>query len=81
MKLPPLVEVEWVDSVATVGWTQPGEQKAWINAKLRLYTAGYLISDTKREVTVATSINPEDGAVSGMFLIPRSCVRKVRRLK
>ena len=81
MKLPPVVEVEWIDSCAGPGWRSPNEAADWIKDIQTYFSAGYLISKTKEEVTIATGISTRSGRTHDLFQIPRACVLKIKKVK
>lgn len=71
------VEVDWEDSrFIGPGWTSA-------SARFRpvlMHTAGYLIRSDRRAVVIATGFGAR-GQIAGVSVIPRSAVRKVRRLR
>jgi hypothetical protein len=70
-------EVEWVDSCAHHGWRDEDEEFPVSFCR----TSGYLIHRDKTRVTIASSQDATSGHVSDIITIPRSAIRKVRRLK
>jgi hypothetical protein len=73
-----LVEVEWVDSAARGRWGSVEEYRKHDVVTCR--TAGYLLSKTKRAVTIIQSQHTDDG-LSDAMSIPTCAVLKLRRLK
>ncbi len=72
-----LVEVRWIDSTFHTGWRKADRPLPELTI---CRTVGYMVSDGKK--TVVVSMNSEkDGDYSETMVIPRSCVRSVRRVK
>ncbi len=80
-KLAPIVEVEWVDSCSGPGWRSGSEAKVWIDEVMTYYVCGYLISKTKKEITVATGFSPRTDRVVDLFQIPRACIKRFRVIR
>ena len=72
-----LVQVTWIDSYSSVGWK--GSQKAEASP-LTCYTVGHLITSNRSGVVVAAN-SDEQGHTGDWMTIPRSCVKRVRRLR
>ena len=78
MKKYPIVEVEWTDSGLTRGWQNYREHR---DAGLcEVQTAGYLLKSDRKKVVVGLSIDYPNGIVGDSITIPRSVVKKIRRL-
>lgn len=77
-KRPPLVEVEWLDSMAFPGWTDGNDQVLRMGDvdALRHYTCGYLLKRTAEYVGVALSVG-WTGTVGDVIQIPRQVIRRV----
>ena len=76
MRSYPLVLVHWLDAVSAPDWCEHGK----IPAKpMPTKTAGYLVRDTKRAVTVAALVN--DHHVALAVTIPRRMIRRIDRLE
>lgn len=75
MKQWPLVEVHWVDSAFTAGWRRAPAQLS--NCR----TTGYLVHKNKRFINIAMNSDAPDETYGEVMAIPRSCVKKIRRLK
>jgi hypothetical protein len=69
-----LAEVLWVDSCSTNGWQG---KKAPDDEPVKCLTAGYLISRTKRGVTLAMN-SSEYGSTGEWMTIPASCVVAIK---
>jgi|TARA_R100000750_G_C2284718_1_gene72579 hypothetical protein len=71
---PKLVEVEWVDILATSGW----EKVEDVNPPT-FYTYGYLIYKDK-DVIKVSSTKDESGDWYGTHAFPKGCIKKIRPL-
>ena len=73
------VEVIWEDSSFTqFGWTTPKESR---RSKIMICrTIGYLTRKSKKKLVVVNSICT-NGMVSDSTVIPRACVKKIKRMK
>lgn len=58
-------------------WVNVDEQKL---RRTRVVSVALLLRKTKRHVVIAHS-QESDGETRGTFLIPRACVRSIRRLR
>jgi hypothetical protein len=76
MKMPKLVELTWVDTSCLPHWQDEGE----IPELIKCHTVGYILRDTKRDVTLAFTYSDDRGTISPMT-IPKSCITKRRRIK
>jgi hypothetical protein len=80
------VEVEWIDSAFTRGWRDPDEMLSESGC-MNCISVGYLIRKTPKMVTIVQShhdLKREQrfhDSWSEALSIPRSCVRKIRRLR
>lgn len=74
LKKPKLVEVEWVDVLATSGWEKLDE----VNPPT-FYTYGYLVYKDKYTIKVACT-KDEASEWYGTHAFPRGCVKKIRPL-
>ena len=82
----PLVLVHWVDSASPSGtWVRPDAIGA--RGVMDILTSGFQVRKTRDEITIAHSVNDEESQPDmstnwgGVLTIPRSAVKKVRRLK
>jgi hypothetical protein len=75
IKRPILVEVEWVDVLATCGWEKLEE----VNIPT-LKTYGYLVYKDKDSIKVS-STKDEGGDWFATHAFPRGCVKKIRPLE
>ena len=78
VKRPPLVEVEWVDSMGYSGWS-PRDARIVDMEKvedLDHITSGYLLKRSSKYIAVAQSVG-RLGSVDNCIQIPRCAVRKV----
>jgi hypothetical protein len=86
VKRPPVVEVEWVDSMKLPGnWItrERALEDLHDTDKMDHVTCGYLLEKTREYVAVAESLGgPSTGdAVTGVLQIPRGCVRNITVLR
>lgn len=81
-KLPPLVMIEWVDSVLLgAGWRTP-EQLEGIAAH-SCWSVGFLIKDEKQEKLLAGSVGAygtEDEELAAMIVIPACSIIKMTEI-
>jgi len=78
MKKRPLLLVEWVDTTGGSGWEN--ENREFAKKLITTYTVGWkLKSDRKTLVITGTRNSVED--CSDRNIIPRGCVRSIRRLE
>ena len=71
---PKLVEIEWVDILATSGWEKLDE----VNPPT-FYTYGYLVYKDKDTIKVACT-KDQSGEWFATHAFPRGCVKKIRPL-
>lgn len=78
---PPIVEVEWLDSVVSVGWRQRGERLQETEAaNMRHASAGYLLRSSKTDVVITHSRGVSLDNVAETIQIPRRAVVSIRKL-
>ncbi len=70
----PVVFIEWEDSCTTQGWGQPEKDETSL-----IRSAGILVSQTKKAVTISSS-KSQGGRYVDQLAIPRSCIQKMVRL-
>ena len=70
------VEVEWADACQHTGWHQPGPGDAL--ERLVVRSRGFLVQDTRQHIVVAQSV-ASNGHIGDLLVIPRGCIRRVRR--
>ena len=71
----PLVEVEWIDSASNGEWHNPDVEMRVVGAR----SVGYLKESKRHQVVIMQSIG--ETQIQGMLAIPRTCVKKIRKLK
>lgn len=82
MKPLPVVEVDWCDSTHGCGWRSEQATEEWRkDFPFVIHSVGYLISNTKDEITLAQGFSTRSKNTHELFQIPRGCVKKVRKLK
>ena len=75
MKKLKLAYVQWEDSATDPGWSPPhDDERFWIKS------FGILVREGKKTVTLSTSKSPGGNYVD-QITIPRSAIRKMRRVK
>lgn len=72
----PIVEVEWIDAVEVGGWV---EHDDITNKPMPSRTAGYLVAESKRALTVAAIVNANH--IGCAVVIPRRMVTSIRTLR
>lgn len=73
------VEVEWEDSwLSSKGW-EPVTEARRPGKRIRCHSVGYVLSDTKRGIVLAGSVNGPNAA--GVVFIPKRQVVRRRRVK
>lgn len=78
----PLVHVEWVDASFTEGWLdKETSDRDNPEPPMECETAGFLIYESKTHIVVAHSTAPEVEKVDATMKIPRSAIRKIRKLR
>lgn len=78
MKTPSIVHVSWIDSCSpSRKWQDRDGIKGYKPASC--ITVGYLIEKRKDAVVIAASWGEHE--VGDVTAIPRSCVKKIRRLR
>lgn len=72
-----MVEITWIDAAANAGdegsLSDPASEQAF-GGLVQCRDIGYLISKTRKEVKLATSISPEDGSYRSSVTIPRGWI-------
>lgn len=81
-----LVEVEWLDSSGFKGgesWQDKEEviRQAQSEAGCKCWSAGYVVHEDERAITLTLGHNGEDGMVMDPTIIPRCAVVSVLTLK
>ena len=74
------VLVEWVDSCHLAPGAWFDRQEAVDFGGCDVVTVAWLIGKGAESYTLAQSIS-ESGDVTGVFVIPRACIRSARRLR
>lgn len=71
------VHIEWVDSSSTRGWNYMPEFK---DQELIVVSIGFLLKETKSDVTISTSYTPYGSAMDPLT-IPRCSIKKLKVFK
>ena len=77
-----ILEIEWFDATTRSGWHRSEHWEKVAKADLCKST-GYFFRETKREISIALSKDPEPGMseFSDMHSIPKGTIKRVRRLR
>lgn len=77
------MEISWIDASANAGdegsLSDPASERAF-GGLMHCLDVGYLISKTRSEVKLATSVTPEDDTYRSSITIPTGWVRKITHL-
>lgn len=73
----PVVRVEWVDSTGENGWQFVNQLE---EGSLKAVSVGFLISETKKSVTIASSFHAGCNQVNAPMTIPKVAISKMSRL-
>ena len=74
MKQLPVVEVWWVDSASNDEWQEPDIEMKVAQG----HSVGFLKEKSKRQVVLL--MTQGETQIQGLLAIPRSCVKKMRKL-
>ncbi len=74
------VYIEWADSTSFSAqrWREKDESEGLTPSTIK--SVGWLLSSSKKQVLITSSISDEDHR-SGCLVIPRGCIKRMRRLK
>lgn len=75
-KQPKVVAIQWLDAVAGAGWTDHADAP---EASV-IYSVGFLVKKTRKEVTIATSVGAADNEHNGSMTIPRGMIQSMVEL-
>ena len=77
----PMVLVEWEDAGAdaTAGWM--GIDEARTVDGFPASTAGFMIRSDKTHISIVQGVALDGHKVTNMTIIPRGCVKRIRKLK
>ena len=74
----PVVRVTWVDSCSNHRWREMAEARA--DVPMECQSVGFLVANSARAVVLIQSVN-ESGHAGASWIIPKSCVRRVEKLR
>jgi hypothetical protein len=90
-KMPPIVEITWLDSHGWSGWRTPEDVEDWIKEGLpKITTLGCLLAEDKDQIIVAQSVtsnflplarSTSHTSVDNLMRIPKCCILKRKVLK
>jgi len=70
-----IVEISWRDPTIDAGWCENTDH----NKRLPILKSyGILVSDTKHQVCIASSYDPEQKKYADRSKFPKGCVEKIR---
>jgi len=75
----PKVEIVWIDSCTSGRWRTLDDYQD-NEGLVECHSIGYMTKKNKKEVQVVQQISRE-ARVADSITIPRSCIKKIRRLK
>ena len=70
-----ILYIEWIDAFSTDEWCEKEE----LEEEELCFSVGWLIDENKKYITIATSVNGEDGC--GYISIPKGCIIKKHRIR
>jgi len=73
-----LLYIKWHDSTSQQGGIWHDRESVEKMRPLQIVTVGWIISETKKYITLASSITKHQ--VSGDICIPKSCIKKIKEL-
>ena len=73
-------KITWIDSasLSVGGWHHKDDIEQLVPMVMK--TAGYVVKETKRSITIASSVS-EDGSACGEICIPKFAIVKKRKKK
>ena len=78
-KLPRAVIVSWVDSASKDDWMAATDAGRVVLGAID--SIGWLISEDKNYIRIASSVDVNDGTLGYVLIIPREAIKRVRRVK
>lgn len=69
--------VQWEDSCTLGGW----QRQDGNHCVSRITTIGWLVRESKKEMTLTTSMSHDSGSVMDALTIPRCAIVKSKKLK
>lgn len=75
-----VIEIEWEDASCHHGWRS---NKVLDNDSdvERCRTVGYFYKETKKSIRLSPAIDDTENERSDTWTVPKSCIRKIRRLR
>ena len=70
--------VEWIDSCSGSQWTDIDRVRTW--KATTVTSVGFLIEKTSEKVVLSLNYDSPNNNVADSIVIPRSAVKKIRRL-
>lgn len=81
-RLPPIVEIEWLDTMSTSGWQTKDDRLRQTKIEdMDHRSIGYLLKRGPEYVVVAQSVGEQHDNVGDTLMIPRQAVKKVTVLR
>lgn len=78
MKKRPLLVVEWDDITTDNGWKS--EDKDYADLIVHCYSVGWKLKSNRRNLVIS-NMRSDDGGCDKREIIPRGCIRSIRRLE
>lgn len=75
-----IIEIEWEDASCHHGWCRD-KMLEEDNDVEQCRTVGYFYKETKKSVRLSPAIDDGIGDRSDTWTVPKSCIRKIKRLK
>lgn len=80
---PPLIEIEWEDSIGDGAWHSPADTAEYVKRTVHedhsvCYTAGYVVHRSRKAIVLAQSLHGDNRG--GLWTIPRRMVKSIRKL-
>ncbi len=79
VKKRPLVVVEWEDTTSSSGWDY--EEDRYNDPTAVIFTVGWQIKSHRDRLILSSQHNKRDNQIGGTWVIPRGCIKSIRRLE
>jgi hypothetical protein len=76
----PIVEVEWTDAAADIGWKMLDDYKGDIHQH-PCFSVGFLFEKGKGGVKLLQTANPYDGTGTELLFVPKGMIKRVRIIR
>ena len=75
-----IIEIEWDDASCHHSWRSGDVLDKDVDVE-QCRTVGYFYKETKRSIRLSPAIDDNENQRSDTWTIPKSCIRKARRLR